>query len=322
MIDVLHTGLPGEQGVYLLCLSLLLSMAWVWKRELTDIFRGRFSLLEWKSLRQAWRMAIAVWIACVLTVGGTKGPDGQSGRLSQFITALISGQVVDDSGVVARYAEAEAIRYFNLESSNIIAAARDSVTGSVAQIVGMGAALTSTPYICAYIAADLPRAEPRQWTNHNVAATIERVAQTGGVLRVWVWYSEAPFQVPNVVFDASVSDGTWVTMTPVTNSWPSTEIIAGTPCVRYDFRVPDGMVGTPLRPEYELSFGGYTPSSYLIAPSGGVLISTNGVERLPYTGWVRQWPAPWGTNLQVRFSGGIALEAYWMGTQYTGRATL
>ena len=325
MTDPFNTGLPGDtvasswQAAFAILFAF--SICWAFWPEIRVLMRGRVPKFRLTS-RMTLRLAAVLPFTIVLLAGGTKGPGGYSNRVAQFITALRSGLVVDDSGVVARYAETEAVRYFNIESSNIIAAARDSVTGSVAQITAMGAALTSTPYICAYIAADLPRAEPHEWTNHNVAATIERVAQTGSVLRVWVWYSETPYEVPNVSFDASVAEDTWVTLTAVTNSWPSTETVNGIACVRYDFSVPSGMVGTPLRPGYELSFGGYLPSSYLIAPSGGVLVSTNGVERLPYTGWVCEFPSPWGTNLQVRFSGGIAMEANWMGSNYTGRVTL
>jgi hypothetical protein len=324
MTDPFNTGLPSDavsSWQWAFAVLFLLSICWVFWPELCTLLRGRIPRFRLTS-RLTLRLAMVLPLTIVLLVGGTKGPGGYSARLVQFITALRSGLVVDDSGVVARYAETEAIRYFNSESSNMIAAARDSVTDSVALITAMGVALTSTPYICAYISADLPRAEPHQWTNHNVAATIERVDQTGGVLRVWIWYSEEPFQAPDVAFDASVADGTWVTLTAVTNSWPSTETVNGIACVRYDYNVPAEMVGTPMRPEYELSFGGYTLSSYLIAPSGGVLVNTNGVDTLPYTGWVFAWPDPWGTNLQVRFAGGIAVEANWMGSNYTGRVTL
>lgn len=322
MTDPFQTGLPSDASFHswqaaLLCMFSV-SLVWAFWPQLRSLLRGCAPRLD---RRIKVRLLLVLPVTVALMVGGTKGPWGYaSARVSQFITALRSGLVIDDSGVVARFAETEAIRYFNEESQSIIDAAHDSVTDSVARITALGVALTGTPYTCAYIAADLPRADPHQHTNHNVAATIERVDSTGSVVRLWVWFSEEPFERPNLKFQASVADNVWINMSAITNSWPNTETVNGIACVRYDFAMPGGMSGTPLRPTYELSWGGYGTNDYLIVPAGGVLVSTNNVETLPRSGWVRSWPAPWGTNLAVRFAGGVAIEANWMGTNYVGRS--
>ncbi|MEI6210931.1 MAG: hypothetical protein WCR06_04830 [bacterium] len=320
MNDPFNTGLPDERWMTAFAVFFAFSFCWAFWREIKTLLRGQLPTVRELRQRLGLRLAIVFALAVVCMSGGTKGPGGYaSNRIAQYITALRSGLVVDDSGVVARFTESEAIRYFNDENGAIVAAARDSVSNSVATITAFGVALTSAPYTVAYVSADLSRASPGVLTNHNVAATIERVDMTGGVLRVWVWYSETPFEPPNISFDASVADGTWVTLVAVTNSWPTTTSINGADCVRYDFSVPAGMVGVPLRPNYELAWGGYGTNDYLIVPIGGLLVSTNGVECAPYTGWDRSWPEPWGTNLAVRYVGGVAVQATYNGSNYVGR---
>ena len=323
MNDPFNTGLPGysvaSSWQTAFALFFLFSFCWAFWKEIRTLLHGRLPTLHELRRNLGLRLATVFALTMVCMSGGTKGPGGYaSNRIAQFITALRSGQVVDDSGVVAQFAESEAVRYFNMESQGIIDAASNSAAASIAQINALGSNLVANPFTCAYIAADLPRAEPGVITNHNVDATLERATMTGSVIRAWIWYSQTPFQSPNVSVDASVSVSNWVTLVSVTNSWPNMTTVNGVPCVEYDFLVPDGMKGVPLRPNYELAWGGFNPAQYLTVPSGGLLVSTNNVSCLPYTGWDTNWPSPWGTNLQVQYVGGVAVKAIYKGTNYTG----
>ena len=283
---------------------------------------GILSALAQSIRRRPLRLAISLALGFVVLVGASKPTGQESSRVAQFITAMRDGCVVDESGVVAKFTESETVRFFNQESGIIIAASSNQLYVATTNIAALVNTLTGTPRRVAYICADLPRADPASHTNHNIAAMVQRVDTTGGVERVWVWFSETPYAAPNISFDASVADGSWVTLAAVTNTFPETETVAGVPCIRYDFRVPAGMQGVPLRPSYELAFGGYATNQFLNVPSGGVMLSTNGVDILPFTGWETRWPAPWGTNLAIRYAGSIAMEVRWCGTNITGEVAL
>jgi hypothetical protein len=266
------------------------------------------------------------WALLVVIAAGTlcaQKPGTTRTILARFVTALRSGALLDDSGRIAALSTVAVTAYYTDAAAQIVAAASNTVVGAQAQFDGLAEVLTNRTLTVAYIAMDLPRAEAHSATNHNLAASIERVTYDSPTnLTAWVWFSEAPAVEPLVAFDASVSAGSWTRLVAVTNSYPSTVEVDGIPCVAYTFALPAPMRGIVLRPEYELSFGGSGTNDYLVIPSGGVLVETNNVPRLPYTGWDREHPAPYGTNLQIRYAGGVAVQALWMGTNYTGVVTL
>jgi hypothetical protein len=143
------------------------------------------------------------------------------------------------------------------------------------------------------------------------------------------WYRDAwqavrtdpaiPLPETNVTLylQASIAEGSWVELVPITNTWPATEAVGALDCYRYDFAVPAGMAGVPFKPAYDVLFGGPLPEQYLRVPETGVIVTTNGVDLAPYTGWDAACAAPF-TNLSVRYVGGIAVEAIAAGTNYTG----
>ena len=89
--------------------------------------------------------------------------------------------------------------------------------------------------------------------------------------------------------------------------------VDGVPCIEYRYEIPAAYRGTVFRPDYELVFGGAAAGDYLTVPAGGVVVATNGVECLPYTG-----TDVYSEHLSVTYKGGIAVSAVWHGTNYTG----
>lgn len=297
-------------------IGLLLLLAWllVYGAE-----RGLWSFAALRRLPAHTLVALSLLMVWGTLYGGTKSAPRVA--LAQFVTALRSGGILDASGRIAAAAAAAAVAAVADESAGIVAAASNSVAEAQATFDGLADGLTNRVYTTAYIALDLPRAEAHSHTNHNIAATIERLeCVDGSNLVAWVWFSEEPAIAPQLAFDASVAEGASVRLVSITNTYPDTVEIDGVPCISYRMDVPAAMRGVPLRPNYELEFGG--PSDPLIVPAGGVLVETNGVLHLPFTGWDLAHPEPWGADLAVRYAGGIAVEAVWRGTNYAGRVEL
>ena len=277
-----------------------------------------------KELPVAAKAVLAIMLIWATYVGGTKqDPSPASMRLSQLVVALSGGGLDDPSGVIGTATQLAAIQMFNEETAAIVAAASNVIYNALGEYAAMTNQLASTNLSVAYIGYDLPRAAPPVTTNHNITATIMRTAQDAATntLSAWVYFSEAPSTNVNVYLEASVASNTWVTLTPITNSYPATTTIDTLPCIRYDYSSPTGMRGVPFKPETDLQFGGFDSSLYLRVPAAGVVVTTNGVATTPYTGWDYVHPAPWGTNLAVRYVGGIAIEARVRGTNYTGVIT-
>ena len=276
-----------------------------------------------KQLPVAAKAALAIMLCWATYLGGTKEQSPAFGRISQLVVALSGGGLDDPSGVIGTATQLAAIQMFNEETAAIVAAASNVIYNALGEYAAMTNQLASTNLSVAYIGYDLPRAAPPVTTNHNITATIMRTAQNSSTntLSAWVYFSETPSTNINVFLQASVSEGVWSELVPVTNSYPATTTIDTLPCIRYDYTIPTGMRGVPLKPETDLQFGGYTIGQYLSVPAQGVVVETNGVATTPYTGWDYVHPAPWGTNLAVRYVGGVAIEARVRGTNYTGVIT-
>jgi hypothetical protein len=276
-----------------------------------------------KKLPIAAKAVLAIMLIWATYVGGTKDQSPASARISQLVVALSGGGLDDPSGVIGTATQLAAIQMFNDETSAIVAAASNVIYNALGEYAAMTNQLASTNLFVAYIGYDLPRAAPPVTTNHNITATIMRTAQNAATntLSAWVYFSEAPTTNVNVFLQASVSSGVWSELVPITNSYPDTTTIDSLPCIRFDYTIPAGMRGVPLKPETDLQFGGFDSDQYLSVPVSGVVVTTNGVATTPYTGWDYVHPEPWGTNLAVRYVGGVAIEARVRGTNYTGVIT-
>lgn len=279
--------------------------------------------LGWRVLTRAWReqmprlgtggrVAMVVLILAAAAVGGDKSPVLR--HIATLVTALRSGALLDPSGRIGAAATVAASQAVTDLSAGIVGAASQTVADAQAQFDAAAWTLTNRTLTVAYIAADLPRAMPGTHTNHNIAATIQRVRQDGATnLLAWVWFSEEPAVQPQVSLSYSVEAGVWAYMPAVTNSYPDTVDVDGVPCIEYRYVIPAAYRGTVFRPDYELAFGGAAAGDYLTVPVGGVVVATNGVECLPYTG-----TDVYSADLSVTYKGGIAVSAVWHGTNYTG----
>jgi hypothetical protein len=260
-------------------------------------------------------------LAWATYVGGTKpDPPAEARRISQLVFALSGGGIVDPSGVLGSATQLAAIQLFNEETQAIIDTASNIVAEAMAEYAALTNQLATNDYSVTYIGYDFPRADPPNTTNHNIAATIQRVSQVGttNLLSVWVYFSSEPATNVNIYLQASTAAGAWTTMAPTTNTWPATEDVGGLPCYRYCYEIPAAMRGVPFKPLIDILFGGYDPGQYLNVSAAGVVVTTNGVDLTPYTGWDHAHPEPYGTNLAIRYIGGIAVEAIAAGTNYTG----
>lgn len=264
-----------------------------------------------------WQRALAVaGVAATVLHGGDKPepPVIPSGVL-EILTLTASGGLNDVSGKLVPGTQAQAVQQWIAASGAIVSAADSVVAEARVSCAALTNQLLAADYDVAYVAVDLPRGTPAV-SNHNIMVSIERTEQSGSVLDALVWFSSAPSTNVNVVMECSVADGVWSVLEPVTNFWPSTETVGGVECVRYRYALASGVVGTPFRPSYEVTFGGYNPGEYLSVPESGIVVTVDEVERLPFTGWDDYGE---GTNtLSVRYVGGIAVEAVHNGVKYEG----
>lgn len=254
-------------------------------------------------------------------VGGSKPEPSAGNRISQLVMALAGGGLVDASGRIASQTAIKTVQAFNTETVGIVSNADAIVAAALAEYTVLTQQLAEADYSVVYVAYDFPRADPPETTNHNITATIEKVFQHESTLSVLAYFSKEPATNVTLRIRASIAHDVWVTMEPITNYWPATVDVNGLPCFRYDYAMPQEMCGVPLRPMYDIAFGGYEAGQYLSVPADGVVVSTNGVDTVPYTGWDYEHPDPWGTNLAVRYIGGIAVEATLHGTNYAGVVT-
>lgn len=283
--------------------------------------------LAWRVLTRVWRehcpritpLGKAATVALLLAaaaIGGDKSPVMR--HIATLVTALRGGALLDPSGRIGAAATIAAAQEITSLSDGIINAASQTVAEAQSQFDAAAWTLTNRTLTVAYIAADLPRAWAGIHTNGNIAATIQRTRQDGATnLLAWVWFSEEPAVEPQVSLSYSVEAGVWAYMPAVTNSYPFTVDVDGVPCIEYRYEIPAAYRGTVFRPDYELAFGGASAGDYLTVPAGGVVVATNGVECLPYTG-----TDTYSANLSITYKGGIAVSATFHGTNYTGVVTL
>lgn len=282
--------------------------------------------LMWRVLNAVWRehcpritalgkAACVALLLAIAAVGGDKSPAARV--LATFVTALRDGTLLDPSGKLGAAASVAAAQVAAEAAGQIVGAASSTVAEAQALFDDAADTLNNRGQRVAYLAADMPRANPNLHTNANIAATIQRVRQDGATnLLAWVWFSEVPEIDPRVAMAYSVASNVWAYLDGITNSYPETVDVEGVPCVEYRFAIPEAAQGIPFRPEYELGFGG-ARGEPLIVPDGGVIVVTGGVQRLPFTG-----TDVYSDDLSVTYKGGIAVAANYFGTNYTGSVTL
>lgn len=265
----------------------------------------------------AWQRPLAVlgFGVAVLWGGEKPGPVTPPQDIVEILTMRFDGSLRDLSGTVASGVQARSVLAYIAASSNLVHAADVVIEQSRLDCIALTNQLMTADYDIAYLGLDLPRGTTTS-TNHNILVSFQRVEQSGSQLDALVWFSELPTTNVSVYAEYSISEGAWATLAATTNFWPATETVDGVECVRYRYEIPSGVVGTPLKPQYEVAFGGYRADQYLSVPETGVVVSTNGVDCLPYTGWDDYSE---GTNsVLVRYVGGIAVEAVVNGLSIKG----
>lgn len=264
-----------------------------------------------------WQQALAVvGVGVAVMFGGDKpGPVTPPHDILEILTLRADGSLRDLSGKIAPGIQAKAVSDYIGASAQIVDAADAILEQARLDCIALTNQILTADYSAAYIALDLPRGTPAE-TNHNIMISFERVEQTPTNLTAYVWFSEAP--ATNVVLNVeySLAENVWSTLPSVTNSFPTTYSVSGVDCYRYCYSIPAWISGTPLRPQYEVEFGGFATGQYLSVPEEGVVVSTNGVDCLPYTGWDDYSEGE--DTLLVRYVGGIAVEAVYQGEPIKG----
>ncbi len=258
------------------------------------------------------RIAVGIVLGLSAVYSGAKSGISPRAYVCQYVTAMSGGVIIDESGAVAKASEAAVLDAFLSLADQIVSGASNTVAAASDQFDLAAYMVTNNTRRVIYVSSFLPRSGAGGVTNHNIAATVERVRQNadGSVISAWVWFSEVPLVAPGIAADVDVGGGPF-RLTAVTNYYPSTESVGGAPCVRYDFTVPSETIGTVLIPAYEVGFG--SSASPLIVPSGGISVVTNGVTVLPFSGTDTHF----GSRLQVVYKGGIAVSATLDGTAVT-----
>jgi len=258
------------------------------------------------------RSAVGFIIGLFAIYAVSKGGLSPRSYVAQFVTAMSSGVIIDESGSVAKASEAAVLDAFLDLSVQISAGASNAVVAAGNEFCAVANMVTNNPRRVIYVASFLPRSGAGGVTNHNIAATVERVRQSGdgATLSAWIWFSEEPLVAPGIAADVDVGGGPF-RLAAVTNFYPVTEQIGGAPCVRYDFAVPAEARGTVFIPAYEVAFG--SPAAPLVVPSGGVSVTADGVTLLPFNGT----DAYFAGRLLVTYKGGVAVSATLDGTAVT-----
>lgn len=265
---------------------------------------------------KAWKKAAAVLgLLVAVIIGGEKPQPEIPQGVVEILTRRADGSLTDLSGSLVSGVHAQAVADHIAASATVVHAADSVVSNAAVQCVALTNQILQADYEAAYIALDLPRGTPDE-PNHNIMLSFERIEQTITNLTAYVWFSEMPSTNVAVNVEYSITSNVWSSLPPVSDSFPTTYTINGNECLKYTYSIPSGIAGTPLRPQYEIEFGGFASSQYLNVPETGVVVSTNGVDCLPFTGWDDYSS---GTNsLLVRYIGGIAVEAVFNGLTIEG----
>lgn len=283
------------------------------------------------------RTFVFLFFALISSWGVTKAPLPPVGdRLGNWLLWTSRGLVGDDSGVVAESAQAAAVEAYELETAGIISAVSNGLVQASARLSSLTNSIATNDVPVIYIVQDAPRDLPGYVANHNLAVTQEQMAMTGSnVLSVWFRYSWEVSTSAVISVRCYVSSNTYYDIVSTSNTFPNVETVThadGTTveCYRYEFDVsPLNLAAVPMAviPPYEATFGGASGEPFEVPGLGVSVVAfvpgESGVTtNAGFTGWIREMPAPWGTNLQLRCAGGSIVEALWHGTNIQGIVTL
>lgn len=276
------------------------------------VWRGRLSSMP------TWKKSISVFgfMVAVLIGGDKPGPVVLPPEIVEIISWRSSdGGLNDVSGQVASGIQIAALNHFVDEQHSIVEASSNIVEQARLDCIALTNKLLTTDYKIVYVSCDVPRGTP-DTPNHNIMVNWERVDQTPTNVTCYAWFSMMPETNVNIYAQYSIRPGEHINLVPVTNSWPTTVDVGGVDCVQYVYEIPSEISGTTLRPEYEVKFGGYAPGEYLSVPESGVVVTTNNVDVLPFTGYKTMMV---DTNqVTLRVVGGAVIELTINGETFKG----
>lgn len=303
-----------------------LLLCWPWFRETA------LRLIEAQQKRRVGTFVVFVLLVLAFRLGATKIPVIVSDRIANFIT-LKDGQIYgDESGLVTSYARLASTAEFESQTGAIIASVSNGMAAVDGRLDGLLATATSNaaaPRI--YYRLDAPRDWPGVVTNHNITITREKSAVNTNTQELIIWWRYS-WEIDAAAFiDIPVyaNSNQVFHLTASTNSFPETETILNEDgisieCYRavYPYAAPAAAAGVTLPPNpvflgpYEAEFGSDT-EPVQVPGEGFAMVTgygtTNAVTHYGGTGWIRHWPEPFGTNLQVHVTGAVADAVLWRG---------
>lgn len=264
-----------------------------------------------------WKKAAAALAFCVAAlIGGSKSGPVLPPEIVEILSWRSSdGGLNDLSGRVVSGIQLRALESFVEGQDQIVNAASNVIEQARADCAALTNRLLTTDYRVVYIAYDLPRGMPSA-PNHNIMVNWEKVEQTTSNITCYAWFSQMPATNVTIYAQYAVREGDYRLLAPITNSWPATVSVGEVECVAYEYAIPPAIAGTVLRPEYEVRFGGYEPGQYLKVPESGVVVTTNGVDVAPFTGYKTFMVDT--NSVSLRVVGGLVTELILNGASYKG----
>lgn len=279
---------------------------------LTNCPWGRLALSSFANTRLD-RCIVGILLGGLILVGWTKGPLQPRAHIAQFITALYSGAILDQSGLVATSTEQQTVAAFADLSLVIANAASQTVVNAGSDFAEVAALVTNSNRRVIYVQSSLPRTDPSQGIiNHNISGFVVRTAMSEDLSTIsrYVWYSAAPQVAPTVACVVDVGGGE-IYLDAITNTFPATVEISGIPCIRYDYAVPAPLRHVVFFPDTEFTFG--SPEKPLEVGIAGIAVDLGATTYLPFEGTDTLCTG----RVSVVHSGGIATKIYIDGTPIT-----
>lgn len=244
-------------------------------------------------------------VAAIVMCGWTKGPvvNPASRHISQFILALVTGGIRDESGVVAEQTQLNTVDAFIALSDAMLDDCSNSFVSASAQFDALSDKLTNNAPPVVSIQSFYPREDPYvSLTNHNLAVLAMQQTVYSNTLSRYIYFSNELTTAPSLYAEADAGAG-YVRFTEITNTYPATVQIDGVPCVRYDYRLPEGMQGLVFSPDFDLRFG--SDENGLQIGSGGLeMIDTSDTSHLGSSKWITLCNG----RVKVLHKGGVAVR--------------
>lgn len=287
-------------------IDIILFFVLTWIIILTLLSTGKGSkLISGFATTRLDRQIVSALVAAIIMTGWTKGPvvSPASRHISQYVLALITGGIRDDSGVVAEQTQLNTVNAFIDLSEAILDDCSNQFVNAAAQFDLLEDKLTNDPPPVAYIQSFFPREDPYvSLQNHNLAVLAMQQTTVSNTLSRWIYFSDQLAAEPTLYCEADVGGG-YLRLNAVTNTYPNTELIDGIPCVRYDYRLPAGMLGVVFSPDFDLRFG---------SEQNGLQIGSGGLEMIDFAEVSHMGSDTWITicdgRVEVLHKGGVAVR--------------